>query len=359
MNETITEPPTPAVTPYPTWAPSPPAAPNTNSAPTPVEMQAAAFAPWQEVIEVKNREVLEEGRLVRPASPTHVSAARRLLARASFGLVPEESPHEVRLRELTGRITVPLPDHHRIAVLSLKGGVGKTTTCLGVGSVLASLRESRVIAVDGNPDRGTLGDRVQLTTSFTVRQLNADADSINRYTQMRRYTSANDSRLQILPSDTAGAEQYDADSYKVTADLLEQHYDLVLTDCGTGLRHSAMASILGLADLAVIVLEPALDAARSADSTLEWLIENGYRDLAANAVVVVSGVEAKTRRSIDLDRVIAHFRPQVHEIVEVPFDDHLDLGGIFRLDALHPSTRNAYMQVAALIAGQLSQKTTC
>src|SRR5699024_4951711 len=212
---------------------------------------------------------------------THVSAARRFLARASFGLVPEESPHEIRLRELTGRITVPLPDHHRIAVLSLKGGVGKTTTCLGAGSVLASLRESRVIAVDSNPDRGTLGDRVELTTPFTVRQLNADADSISRYTQMRRYTSVNDSRLQILPSDTAGVEQYDADSYKVTADLLEQHYDLVLTDCGTGLRHSAMASILGLADQAVIVLEPALDAARSADSTLGWLIENGYRDLAA------------------------------------------------------------------------------
>ena len=44
--------------------------------------------------------------------------------------------------------------HHRVAVVSLKGGVGKTTTTVGLGAMLASLRGDRVIAVDANPDRG-------------------------------------------------------------------------------------------------------------------------------------------------------------------------------------------------------------
>ena len=44
-------------------------------------------------------------------------------------------------------------------VLSRKGGVGKTTVTTLLGMVLAELREDRVIAMDANPDRGTLSDR--------------------------------------------------------------------------------------------------------------------------------------------------------------------------------------------------------
>ena len=55
------------------------------------------------------------------------------------------------------RVRTPVAGgHHRVAVLSLKGGVGKTTTAVGLGATFATLRGDRVIAVDANPDRGTL-----------------------------------------------------------------------------------------------------------------------------------------------------------------------------------------------------------
>jgi len=41
-------------------------------------------------------------------------------------------------------------------VMSRKGGVGKTTMTLALGSTFASLRGDRVIAVDANPDAGNL-----------------------------------------------------------------------------------------------------------------------------------------------------------------------------------------------------------
>src|SRR5436190_1690330 len=44
-----------------------------------------------------------------------------------------------------------------IALLSPKGGVGKTTSTFLLGNLLATHLTVRVIAVDANPDFGTLG----------------------------------------------------------------------------------------------------------------------------------------------------------------------------------------------------------
>ena len=44
--------------------------------------------------------------------------------------------------------------------MSRKGGVGKTTMTLALGSTFATLRGDRVIAVDANPDAGNLAHRV-------------------------------------------------------------------------------------------------------------------------------------------------------------------------------------------------------
>ena len=72
-----------------------------------------------------------------------------------------ESAADIRRRDLINRVRTPVAGgHHRVAVLSLKGGVGKTTTAVGLGATLATLRGDRVIAVDANPDRGTLSDKV-------------------------------------------------------------------------------------------------------------------------------------------------------------------------------------------------------
>ena len=128
---------------------------------------------------------------------------RRVLYQATGGLVrPPQSAAEMRRRELVARACTPVAGgHHRVAVLSLKGGVGKTTTVMGLGSTLASLRGDRVIAVDANPDRGTLSDKLRLETSATVRDLLDERDQIHRYADVRAFTSQAPSRLEVLASD--------------------------------------------------------------------------------------------------------------------------------------------------------------
>jgi Mrp family chromosome partitioning ATPase len=44
-----------------------------------------------------------------------------------------------------------------VAVMSPKGGVGKTTLTALLGSLFALLRRDRIVAIDNNPDFGALG----------------------------------------------------------------------------------------------------------------------------------------------------------------------------------------------------------
>ena len=144
---------------------------------------------------------------------------------------------------------MPRPAARRVmGVANQKGGVGKTTVTATLGATFASHRGDRVVAVDANPDRGTLSQKIPLETTATVRHLLRDADRVRRYSDVRAYTSQGVSRLEVLASeqDPAVSEAFSEDDYRRAVDLLEHFYNLVLTDCGTGLMHSAMYGVLRL-----------------------------------------------------------------------------------------------------------------
>jgi MinD-like ATPase involved in chromosome partitioning or flagellar assembly len=279
---------------------------------------------------------------------------RRTLYRSTGGLIRiGESAATMRRRHLVSRIRTPVASgHHRVAVLSLKGGVGKTTATVGLGSTLASLRGDRVIAVDGNPDRGTLSDKVRLETPATIRDLLNDRDVVRRYADIRAFTSQAPSRLEILASDRdpAVSVAFSADDYRTVADVLEHYYSICITDCGTGLLHSAMAGILELADQIVLVSSPSVDGARSASATLDWLEAHGYGDLVRGGVVVLSAVRRRTKSAVDVDRLQQHFAGRCRAVVRIPFDAHLEEGAEVELELLSAETADAYLELAALVA---------
>src|SRR5688572_18006350 len=186
----------------------------------------------------------------------------------------------------------PISGCHRLAVISLKGGVGKTTTTAALGTMFATLRGDRVIAVDANPDRGTLAERIPRESGATVRHLLDNRDRLFRYADVRHFTSQAPTRLEVLASDAdpSASLAYSEQDYRDTVSTLERFYNLILTDCGTGLLHSAMHGILGLANSLVVVSSASLDGARSASATLDWLEAHGLGDLAKEAVVVISSV---------------------------------------------------------------------
>jgi MinD-like ATPase involved in chromosome partitioning or flagellar assembly len=290
--------------------------------------------------------------LVRPQKRRPQSGWRKALYVGTGKLVnPGESPADTRRRELIARVNQPLRGCYKIAMLSLKGGVGKTTTTTTLGSTFASLRGDRVVAVDANPDRGTLSQKIPIETTATVRHLLRDADKITRYSDVRSYTSQGGSRLEILASeqDPAVSEAFSEDDYRRTVNLLEHFYNIVLTDCGTGLMHSAMKGVLDVADALVVVSSGSVDGARSASATLDWLEAHGYSDLVKRSVAVINSVRPKGG-SVDLDKLSAHFGARVRAVCRIPFDQHLEEGAEIELDRLDADTRLALLELAATVA---------
>nr|WP_235018092.1 MinD/ParA family protein [Thermomonospora echinospora] len=325
----------------------------------PVPPQGPPLAPLPPVQEAPRPAVpqtadsLSAETLLRGRRNAPTGGWRKMLYKATGGAIhPGESPAELRRRELVARASTPVAGgHHRVAVMSLKGGVGKTTTTVGLGATLASLRGDRVIAVDANPDRGTLSDKVRLETAATVRDLLNERDQIQRYADVRAFTSQATSRLEVLASDRdpAVSEAFSADDYRAVAEVLEHFYSICLTDCGTGLLHSAMAGVLSLANQLVLVSSPSVDGARSASATLDWLEAHDHGDLVRNGVVVLSMVRARSKSTVDLDRLQAHFESRCRGVVRIPYDDHLEEGAEVELDLLSPECQDAYLQLAAVV----------
>ncbi|GAA1887564.1 hypothetical protein GCM10009773_14730 [Williamsia serinedens] len=301
---------------------------------------------------------LDEVALLRKARRAPHSGWRRAVHRMSGGSInPGESPDALHYAELVERVNRPVRGDYRIAVLSLKGGVGKTTTTVGLGSIFASLRGDRVIAVDANPDLGTLGQRVPQQTRSTVRDLLAD-NSIYRYSDVRAHTSQAPSRLEVLSSerDPAIAEAFSEDDYRGVMKVLQRFYNIIITDCGTGLSHSAMNGVLDLANALILVSSPAIDGARSAGATLDWLQAHGYGHLVSRAVVVLSSSRSGSS-TIDTKQLSQHFLTRCRAVQMIPFDDHLSEGAEVDLELLNKHTHRALVELAAVVADDFSSTT--
>ncbi|WP_435848285.1 SCO5717 family growth-regulating ATPase [Streptomyces griseoluteus] len=268
-------------------------------------------------------------------------------SRFKLGGKKEEAERQRKL-EL---IRTPVLSCYRIAVISLKGGVGKTTTTTALGSTLASERQDKILAIDANPDAGTLGRRVRRETGATIRDLVQAIPHLHSYMDIRRFTSQAPSGLEIIANDVdpAVSTTFNDEDYRRAIDVLGRQYPVILTDSGTGLLYSAMRGVLDLADQLIIISTPSVDGASSASTTLDWLSAHGYADLVSRSITVISGVR-ETGKMIKVDDIVAHFETRCRGVVVVPFDEHLSAGAEVNLDMMRPKVREAYFTLAAMVA---------
>lgn len=301
-------------------------------------------------------EGLDPRSLLRSQRPVPKQGWRHLAYTATRGRWnPGPSRAEVDHDALLSQVRTPGPRCVRVAVISLKGGVGKTTTTAGLGATLASIRGDRVVALDANPDAGTLASRFPRQTDATVRDILGQVDQLDSYAAVRACTSQGPSRLEIIASDQdpAVSTAFSEDDYRQVSDLVGRFYSIMLTDSGTGLLHSAMQGTLALADSLVIVTSPSVDGAKGANDTLDWLVAHGHTRLVEESIAVISTVRRQSR-DVDIDKLEGHFSKRCREVVRIPYDAHLQTGSEIDLDQLRPATRRAYLQLAARVAGQFS-----
>lgn len=326
----------------------PPADPRTGGAwPTPVthdqRERSVPGAPLGYTAAVE----LSSDRLVRGKQKAKSSRTPSAASRFKLGGKKEEAE---RLRKLE-LIRTPVLSCYRIAVISLKGGVGKTTTTTALGSTLATERQDKILAIDANPDAGTLGRRVRRETGATIRDLVQAIPYLNSYMDIRRFTSQAPSGLEIIANDVdpAVSTTFNDEDYRRAIDVLGKQYPIILTDSGTGLLYSAMRGVLDLADQLIIISTPSVDGASSASTTLDWLSAHGYAELVQRSLTVISGVR-ETGKMIKVDDIVQHFETRCRGVVVVPFDEHLAAGAEVDLDMMRPKTREAYFNLSALVA---------
>ena len=296
---------------------------------------------------------LSTGMLLRPVKPPPSEGWRRLLYGLSGQLINlGESPRAIRYNNLVAQVNRPLRGCYRIAMLSLKGGVGKTTITATLGATFASIRGDRVVAVDANPDRGTLSQKVPLETAATVRQLLRDAGSIERYSDVRRYTSQGPSGLEVLASesDPAMSEAFSADDYARDPG----HPGAVLRPGAHRLRHRAAAfgDVVGAGE------------GRRADRGQLRIHRRraqrvGDAGLAGRARPRGAGPQfdrghqrrcGRGRARSTCNKVVDHFSRRCRAVRLVPFDPHLEEGAEISLDRLKRETREALTELAAVVA---------
>jgi putative peptide zinc metalloprotease protein len=238
------------------------------------------------------------------------------------------------------------------AVISPKGGVGKTTSAFVLGDLIADRRKLRVIAVDANPDFGTLPalapDNMRCERSLA--DLLTDIDDIHTAADLRRYVPPMRSGVHLLgaPSDAAVMARLGPDAYGEVLTLLSTFYELVLLDLGTGVADPLAQFAIGRADQVVLVTTPEWVTSTAVLGALEHL-EHERTTVAANKVY--------PRGQADLSGLGRRLRERrLHRIVAIPHDDQLATmldTGTYDLGALTRNTRMAIKRLGLAVAEQL------
>ena len=98
-----------------------------------------------------------------------------------------------------------------------------------------------------------------------------------------------------------------------------------------------------------MVSSGSVDGARSASATLDWLDAHGHEDLVRTSVCVINAVRPRSGK-VDMQKVVDHFSRRCRAVLVVPFDPHLEEGAEIDLKRLRPKTREALVELAAVVA---------
>lgn len=259
----------------------------------------------------------------------------------------EEAELEQRIRTQPGAARA-----NTLAVISPKGGVGKTTISFLVGSLLATHLQTWAIAVDTNPDFGTLADLAPegLRPTRSLADLLNDMDGIRTAAQLRPYVARLPTGLHVIgaPRDAEVTAGLSTQRYGELLAFLSTFYELVVLDCGTGVSRPLAKFAVERADQVMVV------------STAEWI--------TANVVLSALGHIRQDRTTLVLNRAHPHLAANVkalekrfrgerlHRSVTLPDDPRLATmldTGTYALEALGRPTRLAIKRLGLAAADQL------
>jgi MinD-like ATPase involved in chromosome partitioning or flagellar assembly len=204
----------------------------------------------------------------RPARLSPVARVREAWAQSDYRRRLEQTIAAPRLQRCV-----------TIAVVSPKGGVGKTTVTALLGSLLAFLRRDRVVAVETNPDWGSLGRRLVPNHPVFIDELLAgplNEPSISP-TRLDAQLGRGPDGLMVAPAptDPDRAANLDESAYRTLFARLSELVGTLVLDCGTGLDDAPARAALACADQLILVCDDEPDTASIVAEAATWLRHAG------------------------------------------------------------------------------------
>lgn len=248
-------------------------------------------------------------------------------------------------RDLT-HLSRPLRSPRRIAVVGLKGGVGKTTLSVLLSSVYSEVRGDPVLLLDADPTFGSLLLRTGTAPTHAASDLAGRGDP-GDLEILAPYLARSAQGPWVLPSglDPGQSANFDAATFVATMDVVYRHFPIMVIDCGAGLGGGLMSQLLSGAHTLVFASSASVDGLTATYEGLRWIVDRGFGPLVANSFVTVSGVG----RAVPVDLTVAarRFEELCRGLLSVPEDPHLAAGARIDYAALAEQTRVAVTHVAA------------
>ena len=189
---------------------------------------------------VTSRSTVEEVRLAMKAG------ARECL------FEPASADAVLRVIDHAGTSTEAVPERKGavVAVLSSKGGVGKSTISVNLAIALKQLGVARLALVDGDLYFGDLATLLNIKPERTIYELSTslDAEIADRF--LCRHTTGIE--VLVAPPRTEQAEEISPDRFRKILNVLQALYDYIIVDA-TVSAFDAMLATLDVADLGLVV----------------------------------------------------------------------------------------------------------
>jgi MinD-like ATPase involved in chromosome partitioning or flagellar assembly len=320
------------------WASSPEAVPAgdaaTDAPPVPIPaVPAVPFGP--EAFATKVPEAAAE-------RPSRRRGLRRRIEGGRHGSPALSAEAEAWAR---AALTQPVPACRRIAVVSVRGGAGKTTLAALVGTALATHRQDRVLTVDADPAMGSLPLRLGVAAARSLRDLaTARPES---WEDSSAFLARAGERLWLLPGSQGGRHgaELEFEVFQAAVDGLESHFAASVIDCGAGLLGGLQQGVLATAHAQILVTPCTVSGAVSALGALDWLVANGHEQLVPRTVIAL--VTHTPDAEGELGRIRERLSAGGMTVMHLPYDSHLARGTSIEPGRAGAATRAAAFLLAA------------
>lgn len=290
--------------------------------------------------------------MVSPRKIPPGSGWRKSVYTVSFKTVnPGESPAERHYRELRDRIRRHIRKQYVVAVVSGKGGVGKTTVTACLGGVFRECRSDNVVAIDAAPGFGTLAGRIDEAPPGDYAAVLNDSD-VQGYADIREYLGQNAVGLDVLAGNRTSDEPRPLVPAMFTGVLsrLRRTHNVILVDTSDDLEHPVMDAVLGSCDTLVFVSGLTADTSLPVTRAIDLLRSMGHHELVARSMVILN--DSRDGYEEDVRSYLSERFSQSGATVEfMPYDPHLAAGGIIDTqNELRKKTRLRLFEIAAAVA---------